>query len=384
MNLDEQIRLYYDRNGLSDAEVDALAAAARPRHSWNRPLWISSCLTAAAVLLVVAAWRPERDTPPAPTLRVAAPATQGRAPEADESPLVNADEPTEPGALERDAEQRIVKHSVPLPETGSRQPDPCGRGSIDLSVMAVGRDNCRVFAGETDLGIAPFFRREAPGGDCALRISCPDGFDWHKGASTSAGDSITVIVRTDGTVRFNEWRAMTSLTVTTGPFPLMLDVYIDNRHVGTTPIHLTQLGPGRHVVRVAFPDGTDHEEVVDLAQGAEVRVAVDVSRFRVEELAETIGYEPKPAPRSMAEKLYGAGAAALKQGELNRAIGQLHACLDVDPGHGLCARALGIAYAKLGNGPEAYRWYTEYLRLDPDAKDADAVTLLIRQYEKNR
>src|SRR5204863_5566083 len=59
---------------------------------------------------------------------------------------------------------------------------------------------------------------------------------------------------------------------------------------------------------------------------------------------------PPAAPPKDAATLYGDGIAALKGGDLQGAINAFGDCVQVDASFAKCYRALGIAYAKGGNG----------------------------------
>jgi pSer/pThr/pTyr-binding forkhead associated (FHA) protein/tetratricopeptide (TPR) repeat protein len=93
---------------------------------------------------------------------------------------------------------------------------------------------------------------------------------------------------------------------------------------------------------------------------------------------------PPPPPKQTdtdAKSLYGEGTKALRAGQFQRAIDKLAACIKTDRSFCLCYRAMGIAYARAGNGPKAYRYYKQYLKVCPTATDASAVEELLEQYE---
>ncbi len=111
------------------------------------------------------------------------------------------------------------------------------------------------------------------------------------------------------------------------------------------------------------------------------------------EKAKTAGSEPtppKPPPPAKttggssgkdAKTVYGEGISLLKGGDLQAAISSFTQCVQIDPNFGLCYRALGIAYAKSGNGAKAARYYRQYLKVAPNAPDAEQVKQLLEQYE---
>jgi Flp pilus assembly protein TadD len=79
--------------------------------------------------------------------------------------------------------------------------------------------------------------------------------------------------------------------------------------------------------------------------------------------------------------LYAEGTKALNAGQFGRAIDVFNRCMAADKNFAMCYRAMGIAYAKSGNGPKAVRYYRLYLKVDPNAKDAAAVRQLLQQYD---
>lgn len=78
---------------------------------------------------------------------------------------------------------------------------------------------------------------------------------------------------------------------------------------------------------------------------------------------------------------YSLGLQALQAQDTEKAIEQLDKCVKADTKAGMCYRALGIAYARLKNGPKAAKYYRMYLRVMPDAKDAKQVEELLKAYE---
>ncbi|MBI5509525.1 MAG: FHA domain-containing protein [Deltaproteobacteria bacterium] len=86
------------------------------------------------------------------------------------------------------------------------------------------------------------------------------------------------------------------------------------------------------------------------------------------------GEDPKP--------IYTEGTKALTGGNYQKAIDLFNRCTRADPKFCLCYRALGISYAKSGNGPKAYRYYKQYLKTCPTAADAPQVEQLLKQYEQ--
>jgi pSer/pThr/pTyr-binding forkhead associated (FHA) protein/outer membrane protein assembly factor BamD (BamD/ComL family) len=94
---------------------------------------------------------------------------------------------------------------------------------------------------------------------------------------------------------------------------------------------------------------------------------------------------PLAAPsQDEASAAYKAGATALKSGQLQKAVDQLSRCIKIDKRYALCHRAMGIAYARMRNGPKAYRYYKQYIKLAPNADDAAQVRQYLQQYEQNQ
>ncbi len=87
------------------------------------------------------------------------------------------------------------------------------------------------------------------------------------------------------------------------------------------------------------------------------------------------------APAGDPKALYNKGAAFLKANQFQAAIDAFSECIKVDKRNCPCFRAMGITYARAGNGPKAYRYYKQYLKVCPDAPDAPAVMDLLKQYE---
>lgn len=105
---------------------------------------------------------------------------------------------------------------------------------------------------------------------------------------------------------------------------------------------------------------------------------------------------PKPRPAVVAPKevapkpvevgedpkeLYMDGTRALTGGDIEGAIDFFNRCVSADKSFALCYRALGIAYARSGNGAKAARSYKQYLKADPEARDAAQVRELLQKYE---
>ena len=75
------------------------------------------------------------------------------------------------------------------------QSDSCTGQGAKLSVMPVGVANCEVLLSGTSLGIAPFFKMNAPTGKCLLEVNCPDGAKYSKSLVLNTGDYQKIIIR---------------------------------------------------------------------------------------------------------------------------------------------------------------------------------------------
>ena len=92
---------------------------------------------------------------------------------------------------------------------------------------------------------------------------------------------------------------------------------------------------------------------------------------------------PEPrAPAGDPKNLYLEGTTALKASDYQTAIERFSTCVKSDKRYCLCYRAMGITYARAGNGPKAYRYYKQYVKVCPHAKDVSDVENLLRQYEQ--
>jgi outer membrane protein assembly factor BamD (BamD/ComL family) len=130
------------------------------------------------------------------------------------------------------------------------------------------------------------------------------------------------------------------------------------------------------------------------SEGRKPKVSAAAPKPRVKPRAKTTGKQkpqpaapaaPAAAPKAAggdARALYNEAIAALKNNQYPQAIDKLNACIKADKRFCFCYRAMGIAYARVGNGPKAYRFYKQYLKTCPSAKDAADVEKLLRQYEQ--
>jgi tetratricopeptide (TPR) repeat protein len=89
-------------------------------------------------------------------------------------------------------------------------------------------------------------------------------------------------------------------------------------------------------------------------------------------------HEPPPED---AKVLYADGTKALNGGLFAKATELFGRCMMADKNFSMCYRAMGIAYAKSGNGPKAVRYYRLYLKVEPNARDAPQVKAMLQQYD---
>ena len=80
-----------------------------------------------------------------------------------------------------------------------------------------------------------------------------------------------------------------------------------------------------------------------------------------------------------AAELYKKGKMAMINGKFGDALKLYQECLKANPGFASAHKQLGIIYGSRGNKAAALKHYKTYLRLRPNAKDADAVKLVIRK-----
>jgi hypothetical protein len=121
--------------------------------------------------------------------------------------------------------------------------------------------------------------------------------------------------------------------------------------------------------------------------------AVDSDRPEVKALREWIadGRQHKthpqkkllmPKPKEDPFGAFDAGVKALSAGQLDQAVSNLTRCIQIDSQFARCYRALGITYARLGDGPKSAHYYKLYLKVDPTAPDIEQVKQILHDYEK--
>ena len=71
----------------------------------------------------------------------------------------------------------------------------CGGSGGKLSVMPVGVADCTVKVGGVSLGVAPFFKKAAPKGNCEIVVTCPDGRKKKVVKRLGSGGDARVIIK---------------------------------------------------------------------------------------------------------------------------------------------------------------------------------------------
>ncbi|MCA9575821.1 MAG: tetratricopeptide repeat protein [Sandaracinaceae bacterium] len=77
--------------------------------------------------------------------------------------------------------------------------------------------------------------------------------------------------------------------------------------------------------------------------------------------------------RERASALASEGTSLLVAGRLPAAVDKFQEATQAYPGNATAWRGLGLAYQRMGRAPEARRAYERYLRLAPNARDADMI-----------
>lgn len=146
----------------------------------------------------------------------------------------------------------------------------------------------------------------------------------------------------------------------------------------------------------ASPGMAELRALIEAAKVAERAAVAAKSKQRVERVEKAAPKAPPtrtspavndPPPVSAApvardpKASYAEGIGALKNGDVTGAINAFTQCVGIDGNFALCYRALGIAHAKNGNMAKAARYYKQYLKVSPNAADADKVRALLEQYE---
>ncbi|MDP7039499.1 MAG: PEGA domain-containing protein, partial [Myxococcota bacterium] len=85
---------------------------------------------------------------------------------------------------------QVIEETREKTQSGS-----CTGQGAKLSVMPVGVANCEVLLSGTSLGVAPFFKMNAPTGQCKLEVNCPDGAKYTKSLVLNTGDYQKIIIR---------------------------------------------------------------------------------------------------------------------------------------------------------------------------------------------
>ncbi|GAB4111932.1 MAG: hypothetical protein OHK0013_48020 [Sandaracinaceae bacterium] len=92
---------------------------------------------------------------------------------------------------------------------------------------------------------------------------------------------------------------------------------------------------------------------------------------------------PTAEQRRRAVELYESSTHALRSGDFERAVGQLHEACELSPQPALL-EALGRAYEGLGDVPNAIQHYREYLEAEPDAPNRGEIEGRIEALEQRQ
>jgi eukaryotic-like serine/threonine-protein kinase len=82
---------------------------------------------------------------------------------------------------------------------------------------------------------------------------------------------------------------------------------------------------------------------------------------------------PRSVPKRSAAVLYSEGAELFVRGQHAEAKARFKAAIEANPSHAQSHRGLGLVYQALGNKSSAISSFEKYLRLAPDASDAEAI-----------
>jgi tetratricopeptide (TPR) repeat protein len=83
-----------------------------------------------------------------------------------------------------------------------------------------------------------------------------------------------------------------------------------------------------------------------------------------------------------AQELYFAGNRLLLTAHYEDAVKKFEDALKIYPKFADVYRGLGVCFAKLNKQDKAIESYEKYLDLNPQAKDADMVRQIIKEYKK--
>ena len=93
----------------------------------------------------------------------------------------------------------VAPAPAPAPAPAKRRkpeaPLACSGSGARLSVMPVGIPNCRVTVGKKSLGVAPFFKKDAPIGKCRISIVCKDGRSHQVTRELKSGEDAKLIIK---------------------------------------------------------------------------------------------------------------------------------------------------------------------------------------------
>jgi len=112
------------------------------------------------------------------------------------------------------------------------------------------------------------------------------------------------------------------------------------------------------------------------------------NKVHAQQAAEPAGAKSEPlaaaasaSPRDQAKRFVDQGNQAIMQNHVKEAIDLYNQALGSDPKYAPAQRALGIANVRAGNGEAGIDHYRLYLKLAPNAGDAEQVRKIIHDYE---
>ena len=94
---------------------------------------------------------------------------------------------------DRPRQPKPVKKGKPSGRNGGT--GSCGGSEGKLSVMTIGKADCKVTVGKSNLGPAPFFKKASPVGRCEVSIACPDGKNYRTTKTIKEGGDERVVVK---------------------------------------------------------------------------------------------------------------------------------------------------------------------------------------------
>lgn len=120
--------------------------------------------------------------------------------------------------------------------------------------------------------------------------------------------------------------------------PAGANVSLDGASIGVTPLRL-ESSPGKHEVRIALPGYEEWEAQVDLAQGAEIPLDVELVRIA----APAPAAKARPTPDPAVQKDLEEGIRSYEQGKIDVSIVKFEYVLRQDPENARARKYLAMA-----------------------------------------